>query len=169
MGNSTPNLFLRSNSLTSNCYLKLFCEQIKAIQHRYAQKETLSVSKSATQIRRSPVAIVTYHHTRELLEDLLVSKDFFGLHATQVTLLSVDEPNPTQEKESKNENSDDSSSSIPLHISKIILDEVHNVVNKLSQTSRIGMLMVSWDVNAARWQGWQSRQIEVQRGFSMHI
>lgn len=144
LGNSTPNLFLRSNTLTSNCYLKLFCEQIKAIQYRYAQRETLSVSKSATQVRRSPVAIVTCHHTRELLEDLLVSKDFFGLHATQVTLLSVDEPNPTQEKESKIENSDASSSSIPIHISKIILDEVHNVVNK-SLTAR------KWLQNGFKW------------------
>jgi UDP-sugar pyrophosphorylase len=66
---------LPSETLTGTSYIELYCQQIKAIQDRYGGKLKL------------PFAIMTSDDTHSRTESLLRESAYFGLEASQVTLM----------------------------------------------------------------------------------
>ena len=147
------NLVLGSNTFLSSCYLELFCKQINAIQRRYADvtrtaSNTLGLtslpSKSNSHLGRCPLAIVTCNHTRELVETLLVSNDFFGLHVSQVTILSVDDESTHEQLKESNHVKISSAAQKSFKNVSANFSEVHNVVYE-SLTAR------KWVQNGFKW------------------
>ncbi len=66
---------LPTESVTNTCYLKLYVENIKALQARSSHKRPI------------PFAIMTSGDTHSLTLSLLESNSYFGLDPSQVTLL----------------------------------------------------------------------------------
>ena len=86
MGFPGIKVALPVETVTNECYLAHYCQQILAIQHRYGSNPTSTSSHSEFNFK-TPFVIMVSDDTIDKTYELLESNGYFGLDSTQVTLV----------------------------------------------------------------------------------